>query len=676
MNQEIRISHLPAMANPTDHEHSRHVETVELKDLEQFGQAICDYNGWAPSVFKDGTRNNDSFIFTQIMGLDVDSGLPLTEAIEMFKDYKHVIATTKSHQKEKTTSTGEVKPACDRYRVILFLEAPIEDKQIYLNTWFSLFEKYSFIDKACKDPARFYSKSNTVVSIQKEGTLIPVVKDSPKKVRFAKKAIAKPSLTLAVVRDNTATKGKLSLTTKDFIEQGAKEGAWNASLFKAAKDMQEQNYTPEEAIKMFESMTNHHFSGSLDTKDLATIESAFKVEPKYAPRVSFPVLKTNASGQPYPDSNHPDNMKFLISGLMKLKPALNELKNRIYLGSQPFNDFDLSNVRLRARETGISPSKDFIEDVLSELARTNSFHPFKQAVESTPWDGQDHIQALFNTITIEDEHLPNKKLYQEFLKRWLIGVVAKTYRPGEQNLVLVLKGGQGKGKSRWISKFNIAPDTFAEGSLDPANKDHELRHLNYSIWHASELDGITRKRDQAALKDFLTKADVAVREAYGRFDRVGKSVLSFCASVNEDNFLVDLSGNRRFLVLPVKDIDPNHTISLQQVFAQAKALFEQGHPWWFDNTEIQTINSINEEYLYQGRVDYLASMIEAGQEWTSGQSIFESLDSGFKYIQADLTKLGMLLKKKGIASTRKTINGVKMTVYQVKKPLPVGLQSF
>ena len=188
------------------------------------------------------------------------------------------------------------------------------------------------------------------------------------------------------------------------------------------------------------------------------------------------------------------------------------------------------------------------------------------------------------------------------------------------------------------------------------------------IWHASELDGITRKRDLAALKDFFTKPQVAVRESYGRFDRVGKSVLSFCAPVNEDAFLQDQTGNRRFLVIPITSIDANHTIDMQQVFAQAKRLFDAGLQYWFDTAEIEQINKVNESYVTQNHVDYLASQVVSGDNWMPAQELFSLLDEKFKYNPGDLAKLGILLKKKGIQSKRGTINGTKMTLHQVKRP--------
>lgn len=74
-------------------------------------------------------------------------------------------------------------------------------------------------------------------------------------------------------------KGTLSRSTLEFLVNGAEEGTWNATLFKATKDMQEQGWTLEEALEKLERITGH-----LDQVDLRTIESAFKEPPKHAPR--------------------------------------------------------------------------------------------------------------------------------------------------------------------------------------------------------------------------------------------------------------------------------------------------------------------------------------------------------------------------------------------------------
>lgn len=75
--------------------------------------------------------------------------------------------------------------------------------------------------------------------------------------------------------------GNLALSTQIFLKEGAPNGKWNNSLFKAAKDYQEQNYTKEEFVAAAIKITGH-----LDSADYSTIDSAFNLAPRYQPRIN------------------------------------------------------------------------------------------------------------------------------------------------------------------------------------------------------------------------------------------------------------------------------------------------------------------------------------------------------------------------------------------------------
>lgn len=78
----------------------------------------------------------------------------------------------------------------------------------------------------------------------------------------------------------TEARGNLAAATWKFIAEGAEQGSWNTSLFKAAKDLHEQNYDYDEAVGLLEKPT-----GYLDETDMKTIESAYSKAPKYEPRL-------------------------------------------------------------------------------------------------------------------------------------------------------------------------------------------------------------------------------------------------------------------------------------------------------------------------------------------------------------------------------------------------------
>lgn len=249
-------------------ESKKFFKTIDNLSLEDIAELATKIN-YSLATYRKQHRLLDNFISTQLIGLDIDDGCTLNEAIAKFKDFKHIILTSKSHQKEKH---GIVS---DRFRVILVLERPITEADEFYSTWHTLHDLHPYIDKACKDPSRFWYKSPSLVSLNTEGRTVSVTEKVYKPVNTSSK----------FTQVNTDRKGVLAQSTIEFITQGAPKGQWNHTLYKAAKDMQQQLYSKDEAITMLEMPTRlSGNSGHLDASDMQTIDSAYKSQAKYEPR--------------------------------------------------------------------------------------------------------------------------------------------------------------------------------------------------------------------------------------------------------------------------------------------------------------------------------------------------------------------------------------------------------
>ena len=135
--------------------------------MEYIERAITKHV-WSPNVFRGGHRLEKNFIASYVCALDFDAPYtPLDCAIAEFKDYSHIIGTTKSHQKDKN---GIV---CDRYRVVLWWDNPITDLAIYKHNM-ALQTHNLYADKACKDGARFFFPCIDIVSSNGNGKLVKV----------------------------------------------------------------------------------------------------------------------------------------------------------------------------------------------------------------------------------------------------------------------------------------------------------------------------------------------------------------------------------------------------------------------------------------------------------------------------------------------------------------------
>lgn len=91
----------------------------------------------------------------------------------------------------------------------------------------------------------------------------------------------------------------------------------------------------------------------------------------------------------------------------------------------------------------------------------------------------------------------------------------------------------------------------------------------------AEFETITSKKASGELKAFLSKSVDTFREPYARSSRTIKRQSIIVGSVNECEFLVDATGNRRFWVIPVKtQIDLEKVSKFRDViWSQAKSIF-------------------------------------------------------------------------------------------------------
>jgi putative DNA primase/helicase len=225
-----------------------------------------------------------------------------------------------------------------------------------------------------------------------------------------------------------------------------------------------------------------------------------------------------------------------------------------------------------------------IDQQIAAIAKANCYHPLGDAIRATVWDGRDRWAELMQTITLAPGQDP--ELLGTLVRRWILQAVRGWTLPREKTAqlggVLVFVGPQYRGKSKWFKR--LAPHT-RDGVLAPHVKDTLIQALSAPIFEMSELEGTFRKSDIAALKAFITQETDVIRVPYApKADEWPRQTV-FGASVNDTAFLVDPTGNRRFWVLEVERLDPDHQVDMMQLYAQALAELEGGAQWWLTDDE-------------------------------------------------------------------------------------------
>lgn len=232
---------------------------------------------------------------------------------------------------------------------------------------------------------------------------------------------------------------------------------------------------------------------------------------------------------------------------------------------------------------------------LSAIAERNQYNPVKTWIESKPWDGNSRLVEFMSTIEPADDELPGLK--ETLIYTWMKSAVAAAYEPDGVSAhgVLVFQGDQGLGKTQWFRRLVPAHlKLTADGkTLQPNDKDSVLSVIKYWLVELGELDATFRKADLAQLKSFLPKQIDELRAPYAAKQSTFPRRTIFFASVNPEEFLADNTGNRRFWVVNCKSINWNHSIDMQQVWAEVAECYKNGESWHLDGDDLERLNKSN-----------------------------------------------------------------------------------
>lgn len=246
-----------------------------------------------------------------------------------------------------------------------------------------------------------------------------------------------------------------------------------------------------------------------------------------------------------------------------------------------------------------------VRDYLKVLAK--EYNPVAEWIDSEPWDGSSRLPDFLNTIGSSNSNA----LKDMLLKKWLISCVAALYEPNGVELegILVFQGAQGLGKTLWFKRLcDYNNGWLLEGAtLNPSDKDSVKRAVSHWIVELGEIESTFKKSDIDQLKAFVTAKTDELRLPYDRAFTTYQRRTAFFASVNAREFLTDSSGNRRFWCISVNEINFNHGINMQQLWAEVKeTMYVRGQKNWFlSPDERELLQDSNEGYRTQSSVEDL-----------------------------------------------------------------------
>jgi putative DNA primase/helicase len=293
-------------------------------------------------------------------------------------------------------------------------------------------------------------------------------------------------------------------------------------------------------------------------------------------------------------------------------------------------------------------------NLLPAIMIDNTINPVLDFITTAKRTKTDYFRTVADSLIVDDAD----KAYRDLaLRTWFYQCVAaadsakraKVNGSAKFELVLVLQGAQGLGKTTWFK--SLAPNSLqsyvATGEhLDPDDTNSLRRCLSTWICELGELDATFRKSDMERLKAFLSQTEDKIRLPYDRAISNYKRRTSFCGSVNPEQFLTDKTGNRRFLPVAVKSITrlPDTEAFLQGFWAQI------WHEYTTNNTAIWWA-SAELESLLQARHDNHAETSPI-EELITGKFDLSGVNNGVVF-KAHYTATALLIHC-GIHSPTKT----------------------
>ena len=320
-------------------------------------------------------------------------------------------------------------------------------------------------------------------------------------------------------------------------------------------------------------------------------------------------------------------------------------------------------------------TQQVITNYITRYATRNRYNPILNAIKAVKWDGKDHVTQIYDIFRIPtdtEEGLYSRTFIFKWLKQCVCGLFNDIENPFSLDIILVFQGKQGIGKTRFFEMLALNSRYFGEGiSLDPRDKDSVMQATSKWISELGEI-GSTMRKDMDTVKAFLTKSTDEYRTPYGKASLHYPRMTSFVGTVNDEQFLIDQTGNRRFVTIPLAPdlvIDYNTQIKpfdALQLWSQIYHIVEnedKSSCFRLSEDEKRYLEKRNSAFVKPMKGEYeVLDILEEQQTQEQGYTCTFKEMTILQFIQRhnlkyDASIVGKVLKKYGYETIRKRVNG-------------------
>jgi len=321
-------------------------------------------------------------------------------------------------------------------------------------------------------------------------------------------------------------------------------------------------------------------------------------------------LDRHGGGRPAAGGNQ-DQIDLIRTRLTRLYPGLrlNAMNQEMEFGPkenpQQVHDISTTYVRISRGLQRVLP-KTLTHDTASIIAYENRYHPVRSYLEhcassAAPCPYFDRLASELLGLPpneIDNPRMPNGNLVaDEVLRRFLIGAVARVFQPGcTHDWMPVLIGPQNAGKTTFYQYLTPpSPNdpgsypwvtTMQQGISYIKDKPHVL-HCGWIV----VLDEVERYFKRATTEELKNIVSVSNDRSARKYEneRTFQRAFVLAGATNSNDFLVDPTGNRRFMPIVVTGKVPSREnpkikiIDLDRLKADRDAIWSAAYQAYLDN---------------------------------------------------------------------------------------------
>ena len=295
--------------------------------------------------------------------------------------------------------------------------------------------------------------------------------------------------------------------------------------------------------------------------------------------------------------------------IMLMKPVLGSRTPRSTFKPHRLRDNDIIQTQVWLQKAGFRTiAKAAVIDAITLAANETIISPVRHYLEDLErtirWSPQTH-QPLIHTLatayfgaTAKDGVAGRDPRYLvEVSRRFMVSAVARALDPGcKVDTMLVLESPQGRGKSTAAEDL-FGKDYFSDNLPKIGTKDASDHVRGRWCIEIPELSAMN-KSDVEDVKAFISRKVERYRRPYDRAETVYPRRCVFIASTNQDTYLRDETGNRRFWPVPVGQID---SAALKRdrdlLWAEAVYWYRQKKHWHMSGHLLTVVEAAQESRL-------------------------------------------------------------------------------